>query len=503
MSIESGNATLSHKAVAGADSRFGKKLGRPDAMGGDSAGGFSLLMGLMSAPDAPGDEASGSLGSTFAADTLAQVPTSPIAPAFAPLDCEENVTPALYQHIFDAMNMVSNNASSALPLAGQVLQTAALNAPSVLPLAGQAMQTAAVVPAPASSLESASVVPAATEDVSLAAAGVTLQQAAPWAQSSVVALSQPSLIQSGAAESLRAGAQALPLAGETVGSPERQQPLLQRPAVTMVSAVERAELSAAAAANASSAAIGSQSLPQLPTAAPGDLGQLTQKGKDVNLAAVNHHLAVDAREPRVALDVPQRAQPLDLGAALVMGVASDSLVRSFERSVNRSGGHRSAEGFEAALGGSGGVMGRTDTLYQIEASAAVVPDTAIAETVSYWATHGVQNAELTLEGFGDEAVEVSISLQGDQALVDFRTDQPAIRLALEAANGELRELLANEGLQLAGLTIGASASKQSSGQGGQPTQQSKVVVGRAEPAAVGVAGHGVNPSVGRSLDVFV
>jgi flagellar hook-length control protein FliK len=134
----------------------------------------------------------------------------------------------------------------------------------------------------------------------------------------------------------------------------------------------------------------------------------------------------------------------------------------------------------------------------------VVPDTAIAETVSYWVTHGVQNAELTLEGFGDEAVEVSISLQGDQALVDFRTDQPAVRLALEAANGELRERLASEGLQLAGLTIGASASKQSSGaRGSTHTTRQGGMVGLAEQPAGGVAGRSVNPSVGRSLDVFV
>lgn len=485
MSIESGNATLSHKAVAGADSRFGKKLGRADAAGGDSAGGFSLLMGLMSAADAPGDEASGLVGSAIAADAMAPLSTSTVASTAAPLNLEENVTPALYQHIFDAMSMTSNNA------------------PNTLLLAGHALQAAMTSPTSVSSLESASVVSTAMQDASLLAVGATMQHARPSDQSSVDELSQPPVIQSGAAESQWTGAESLRLPGEVGANQERRQPVLLRPAVTMASAVDAAELSAAAVANASSAASGSQSLHQLPAAALGDPGQSTHKGKDVNLAAVSHHLATDARESRVALDLPQRSQPMDLGTALVIGGAGDSLARSFDRSMNRSGGSRSVGGFEAALGGSGGVIGRTDTLYQIEASAAVVPDTAIAETVSYWVTHGVQNAELTLEGFGDEAVEVSISLQGDQALVDFRTDQPAVRLALEAANGELRELLASEGLQLAGLTIGASASKQSSGEGGRPTPQGKVVLGRVEQPELGLASHSVNPSVGRSLDVFV
>lgn len=485
MSIESGNATLSHKAVAGADSRFGKKLGRADAAGGDAAGGFSLLMGLMSAADAPGDQASGSVGSAMAADAMAPLSPSTVASTATPLNFEENVTPALYQHIFDAMNMTSSNSSKALPLTGH------------------ALQAAVTVPTSVSGLASASMVSAAMQDTSLLAVGATMQNVRSSVQSSVDELSQPPVIQSGAAESQWTGAEALRLTGEAGANQERRQPVLLRPAVAMASAVDATELSAAAVASASSAASGSQSLAPLPAAASGDPGPSTHKGKDLDLAAINHHLATDAREPRMALDMSQRPQPMDLGAALVMGGAGDSLVRSFDRSMNRSGGSRSVGGFEAALGGSGGVIGRTDTLYQIEASAAVVPDTAIAETVSYWVTHGVQNAELTLEGFGDEAVEVSISLQGDQALIDFRTDQPAVRLALEAANGELRELLANEGLQLAGLTIGASASKQSSEQGGQPTQQGKVLVERAEPAALSVVAHSVNPSVGRSLDLFV
>jgi hypothetical protein len=485
MSIESGKATLSHKAVAGADSRFGKKLGRADAAGGDAAGGFSLLMGLMSAADATGDEASGSVGSAIAADAMVPFSTSTVASTGAPLNLEQNVTPALYQHIFDAMNMTSNNP------------------PNTLPLTGHALQAAVIVPTSVSGLEPASVVSAAMQDASLVAVGATMQSARPLAQSSVDELSQPPVIQSGAAESQWTGAEAASLTGEVGANQERRQPVLLRPAVAMASAVDATELSVAAGSSASSTASGPQSLAQWPAVALGDPGPSTHKGKDVNSAAINHHLATDAREPRMALDMSQRPQPMDLGTALVMGGAGDSLVRSFDRSMNRSGGNRSVGGFEAVLGGSGGVIGRTDTLYQIEASAAVVPDTAIAETVSYWVTHGVQNAEMTLEGFGDEAVEVSISLQGDQALVDFRTDQPEVRLALEAANGELRELLANEGLQLAGLTIGASASKQSSEQGGQPAQQGKVLVERAEPAALSVAAHSVNPSVGRSLDVFV
>ncbi|MDR3411054.1 MAG: flagellar hook-length control protein FliK [Formivibrio sp.] len=142
--------------------------------------------------------------------------------------------------------------------------------------------------------------------------------------------------------------------------------------------------------------------------------------------------------------------------------------------------------------------------YEVASTTAVVPDTQVAETVSYWATHGVQNAELTLDGLGKEPVEVRISVDGNQTQVDFLTNQPEVRQALESASAQLREMLSGEGLQLTGMSIGMSGRGQTPGDGGQakqsPRQTTRVSL---EQPAVTVTARVANSSVGRALDLYV
>jgi flagellar hook-length control protein FliK len=132
-----------------------------------------------------------------------------------------------------------------------------------------------------------------------------------------------------------------------------------------------------------------------------------------------------------------------------------------------------------------------------------VPESAVAETVSYWASHGVQTAELTLDGFGDAPVEVSILLNGDQAQIDFRTDQAGVRQVLENAAGQLKDLLSSQGLQLAGVSVGSSgAGGDAGGDRRQRQSAQQVTLVKTEAAGVTVA-RAANPAVGRSLDLFV
>ena len=81
----------------------------------------------------------------------------------------------------------------------------------------------------------------------------------------------------------------------------------------------------------------------------------------------------------------------------------------------------------------------------------------IAEQVSYWVHQKTQNAELTLQQ-GGRAVEVRVALTGDAAHVTFRSDHADARQALDASSAQLRELLAQQGLALAGVTVGASGA---------------------------------------------
>lgn len=141
--------------------------------------------------------------------------------------------------------------------------------------------------------------------------------------------------------------------------------------------------------------------------------------------------------------------------------------------------------------------------YEVAPTTAVVPDTQVAETVSYWATHGVQNAELTLDGLGHEPVEVRISVDGDQTQVDFRSNQPEVRQALESASAQLKTMLSSEGLQLTGMSIGTSGKGQTPGDGGQPKPSPRQTTRVSLAPTVATTAHVANLSVGQALDLYV
>jgi flagellar hook-length control protein FliK len=133
----------------------------------------------------------------------------------------------------------------------------------------------------------------------------------------------------------------------------------------------------------------------------------------------------------------------------------------------------------------------------------VSPESAVAEQVTYWVSQGIQNAQLKLEGFGAEPVEVNISLKGQEAQIDFRTDQPEVRQMLEGALTQLKETLAREGLVLSGVSVGSSGQEGAGAQDRrqQPNaRQTTVVVNEAGST---VSLQRASPAAGRALDIFV
>ena len=123
---------------------------------------------------------------------------------------------------------------------------------------------------------------------------------------------------------------------------------------------------------------------------------------------------------------------------------------------------------------------------------------------TYWMSSDMKNAEMKLDGFGESPVEVSISVQGNQAHVAFRTDEAQTRLALEDAGATLKDMLSKEGLNLAGVSVGTSdaggdgAQDRRSRQEGRPALTGNL--GNKFPS--GTSGHIVTTRVGH-LDVFV
>ena len=96
------------------------------------------------------------------------------------------------------------------------------------------------------------------------------------------------------------------------------------------------------------------------------------------------------------------------------------------------------------------------TSYALTAPDAAVAADAVAEKLFYWVTGGVQNAELQVDAFGGGSVDVTVSVQGNQAMVEFRSDQPEARRLLNDAMPQLRAMLGEEGLMLSGGFVGTS-----------------------------------------------
>jgi flagellar hook-length control protein FliK len=200
----------------------------------------------------------------------------------------------------------------------------------------------------------------------------------------------------------------------------------------------------------------------------------------------------------------QQSPPLaDAARSLQIAAALDLFSVSREKTPLKPGSNSSANALESAFGSIFTPPGAAGSDYQIAQTEAVVPQAALAETLSYWVSHDVKNAELTLEGFGQDPVEVSISLKGDQAQIDFRCSQPEVRQALEGATAQLKEMLSNQGLNLASVSVGTSARDGAPGDAPKHRQENKKPLFVTSQTAAVVGAGVARTSMGRSLDIFV
>lgn len=127
-----------------------------------------------------------------------------------------------------------------------------------------------------------------------------------------------------------------------------------------------------------------------------------------------------------------------------------------------------------------------------------------AEQVTYWMQHNTQNAELTLDRDG-QPVQVQVALTGDQAHVNLRSDQLEARQLLDAGRAQLQDMLAQQGLQLAGMTVGTGGGHgaQADQDGREPRRQGAQ---RASVPVAPMAGAALRRGQGaseRGVDIFV
>jgi len=221
-------------------------------------------------------------------------------------------------------------------------------------------------------------------------------------------------------------------------------------------------------------------------------------------AHANANVVAEARTHKVAQGEVRTELNSGLAQALVASGVGESGVRRAERAGERmasgqGGNGEGAWGSQALLNSEGAEQSFTMS----EPTAVMSPEAMVAEQVNYWIGRDVQNAELKLDGMGDSPVEVSISLQGNEARVEFRTDQLEARQVLEGAVSHLKDLLGNEGLVLSGVSVGFSGADGSASQEKKPHQGSRqATVAVSSPQAVEAS---VRPArlSGRSVDLFV
>jgi flagellar hook-length control protein FliK len=193
-----------------------------------------------------------------------------------------------------------------------------------------------------------------------------------------------------------------------------------------------------------------------------------------------------------------------LASLLAASGLGDALVRQSGASADKPSGRFAVSSFEGAGGSMQAASGAPgERLTPSDVVSVQTTDTMLADTVSYWVSQGVQKAELKLDGFGAEPIEVSISLANGEAQIGFRTDRADVREVIEGAMSDLKELLASEGLVLAGVSVGTSGQDRSGAQAQRDRAAARNKgISLVEPEAA-VAAPRSRPVPGRTVDLFV
>jgi hypothetical protein len=125
------------------------------------------------------------------------------------------------------------------------------------------------------------------------------------------------------------------------------------------------------------------------------------------------------------------------------------------------------------------------------------------DTASKWLTGEIKSAAMQIAGLGEDPVEVSINVQGNQTHVAFRSDELQTRAVLETQGDALKDLLRQEGLELASVSVDV----RNAAHDGTSQQHDKAdrKGGKREPKRVELTSMSEKPKLLRAggLDIFV
>lgn len=264
---------------------------------------------------------------------------------------------------------------------------------------------------------------------------------------------------------------------------------------------------------------GAAQLPALPALAAHQARDAATAAADATDTAVTQSLADGAADAASTLALPssERSAPPHALAALLAQMEPEPQPSAFAPAglPGLAAGPSSANGAAPVAGvgaadSSGPVAGADATPADIAADAVLAqPDDGfvdqLSEQVAFWVQQKTQRAEMTIDRQG-QPVQVQVAITGNEAHVTFRSNEQQTRDMLDASTAQLREMLEQQGLNLASVTVqtgdtggrGASSGRDPSGrplaERGQP--------GPDQTASVPVDLR-ARPDARRTVDLFV
>lgn len=106
-------------------------------------------------------------------------------------------------------------------------------------------------------------------------------------------------------------------------------------------------------------------------------------------------------------------------------------------------------------------------------------------TVTHWGTQHLRHASLRVGGeAGEQAIDIQLSMKGQEVQVEFKTDSAEARASLREHAGEsLADLLGRSGIQLGGVSVGAHGQQGSRGDDASARQNGVRGVAQTNSAA--------------------
>ena len=127
--------------------------------------------------------------------------------------------------------------------------------------------------------------------------------------------------------------------------------------------------------------------------------------------------------------------------------------------------------------------------------------------VNTWGTQNLRHASLRVTDGAREAIDVRLSLSGQEVHVDFRTDSAEARASLQhSANQSLGDMLQRSGIQLGGVSVGAQGQSQERApdqRSGNPNASRGDAQGTASEAAQTPSAPRPRADGSRPVDLFV